>query len=93
MVDLRLPLVWFVVAFAVGVSACQSNSGFTTGRDSFDLSDTQRTKAEHRAAAGDLEAAQKLLEYHAFISGDETEVKRWQKRVDQLRRTHGTPTI
>ncbi len=68
------------------IVSCASNEGYTTGRERFNLTEAQKVLYETQAAHGDREAAQRMLEYHSFITGDQKGIKRWQKRVKELDR-------
>ncbi|MEY2531708.1 MAG: hypothetical protein QOI96_1793 [Verrucomicrobiota bacterium] len=76
---------WTPVLGALFMTACSSpTSGPTTGREHYALSKAEETRLEFRAAKGDRRAAVRLFEYHALVTGDKKEIKRWRARVNEL---------
>ena len=71
--------------FAVLAVGCQSEpSGFSSGREHYELTVQQRTGLERRAAAGDRSAAVRLFEYYAIGRRDAAQTERWRKRMQEL---------
>jgi hypothetical protein len=70
------------------LSSCSSPNptGFSSGREHYAISETERTKLERRANNGDRDAALRLLEHHLILTRDKREIERWRARVKELER-------
>jgi hypothetical protein len=73
------------LGFVMLALGCRSApSGYTTGREFYDLTSQQVARLERRAAGGDRSAAVKLFEYYAIARRDAAQAKRYEKRMREL---------
>jgi hypothetical protein len=79
-----LSMVLLMLGAGIMLVGCRNSNptAYTTGLERYDLSDSEVSKLEPRAKAGDRKAAKKLMLYYGYVRRDNEAFEQWRKLAE-----------